>query len=150
MKYGTLGIGVAFTALSLVLIGTMASDPMMTGDMGAPRRMTYIFLGLLGAFGLLLMHSGWKELQQKKSDAQERDDPQKQAVRKRFWVFVGLCVAYALTLSTVGFFLPSTFFLLFFSLILQRIRVVNAVIISLIFSLTVFIIFKSLLGVPLP
>ena len=65
MKYGTLGIGVAFTALSLVLIGTMASDPMMTGDMGAPRRMTYIFLGLLGAFGLLLMHSGWKELQQK-------------------------------------------------------------------------------------
>lgn len=148
MKYGTLAIGVAFTVLSLLLIGIMAGDPMVTGDVGAPRRMTYIFLGLLGGFGLLLICNGWKEVHE--APRQEAPCPEKKTVRKRFWIFVGLCVAYASALSTVGYFLPATFFLLFFSLVLQRVRLLNAISISLIFSISVFFVFKSLLGVPLP
>ena len=146
MRYGTLLAGAVFTAASGILIAATATEPALAvNDMISPKRITYLFLGLLGLFGMLLMLSGLRELK-----AGTRRAGGEKHGGLRLAVFMGLCVLYAWGLSFAGCFPAWTAALLFASMLLLRVRPLRSALIALAFSLTVFLVFKNLLGVPLP
>lgn len=148
MRYATLGIGAAFTILAATLIGLTVLEPApAVNDMISPKRITFVFTGLLALFGLLLTRRGLREVRT------NRGSGPKTGVRWadcRVFIFMALCVLYAAALSTLGHFLPCTFVLILTTLLLLRVGRGRAAAIALIFSLTVFAVFKTLLGVPLP
>lgn len=148
MRYGTLGIGAAFTILAATLIGLTILEPApAVNDMISPKRITFFFTGLLALFGLLLTRRGLREIRT------ARDSGETGRVRqadRRVFVFMALCVLYAAALSTLGYFLPCTFALILTTLLLLGVGRGRAAAIALLFSLTVFAVFKTLLGVPLP
>lgn len=146
MRYGTLGVGAAFTILAATLIGLTVSEPgPAVNDMISPKRITFVFTGLLALFGLLLTCRGLREIRTgsgKTGNVRQTD--------RRLFIFMALCVLYAAALSTLGHFLPCTFVLILTTLLLLGVGRGRAAAIASLFSPAVFAVFKTLLGVPLP
>lgn len=156
MRYATLGIGAAFTILAATLIGLTVLVPApAVNDMISPKRITFVFTGLLALFGLLLTRRGLREVRTNRGSGPKTGGRWADCrvfifADCRVFIFMALCVLYAAALSTLGHFLPCTFVLILTTLLLLRVGRGRAAAIALIFSLTVFAVFKTLLGVPLP
>ncbi len=143
MRYNTLIIGLLFIIIAsgMAWIVTFEQEaPVM--DMISPRRITYIFLSLLGLFGLLLVGVGFREA--------ARGGSAKFQNAGRLAAFFGITVLYALGLSYVGYYAILTPIMLFAALMLLKVRPVHAAAIAVIFSAVVYLVFHTVLGVPLP
>ena len=143
MRYNTLGIGIFFIAVAGGMAWITAFEqeaPVM--DMISPRRITYIFLALLGFFGVLLTGVGLKEAARGGSASLQHTG--------RLAAFITISILYALGLSYIGYYAILTPIMLFATLMLLKVRPLTSLAIAVIFSAAVYLVFHIVLGVPLP